>query len=52
MKHSLNFYEIKRGYKIDGTWTLAMVHDVVGLPEGITAEEYRQITGQPYEAQA
>ena len=48
MMHSPNYYTIKRGYKA-GTWTLEMVHDVVGLPEGITAEEYQQITGQPYE---
>lgn len=45
--HSKNYYKIKSGYK-NGAWTKQMVYDVVGLEDGITAEEYELIVGEPY----
>lgn len=32
-----------------GGWDKAKVRSLVGLPTGITAAEYEQITGEPYE---
>lgn len=45
--HSRNFERI-RGYYIRHLWTKAKVYACV--PGQITAEEYQEITGEPYEA--
>jgi len=45
---SKNFQKIKRNYD-RGIWAKEMVYNVVGLPKGITAEEYELIVGEPYE---
>ncbi len=44
--HSKMFEKIKKYYE-DGVWPLAWVANAVG--KKITAEEFEEITGQPYE---
>lgn len=46
--HSKNFEKIKRYYDT-GLWDLAKLHNVVGKASGITAAEYEEITGEPFE---
>lgn len=46
--HSKNFEKIK-GYYDNGLWTQEQVYNVVGKKQGITPEEYEEITGEPYE---
>lgn len=46
--HSKNFEKFKRYYD-EGFWSIEKLHNVVGKSTGITAEEYQEITGQPYE---
>ena len=48
MKHSKNFEKIKTYYN-EGLWDKSRVYAVVGKKTGITAEEYEEITGEPYE---
>lgn len=45
-EHSKNFKKVKKYYD-DGLWSKAKVRAVVG--KWITAEEYEEITGEPYE---
>lgn len=45
MEHSKNFYKVK-GYYDNGQWNLTMVRNAVG--KWITAEEFKEITGQDY----
>lgn len=45
-EHSKNFNKVKKYYD-DGFWSKAKVRAVVG--KWITAEEYEEITGEPYE---
>lgn len=45
--HSKNFEKIK-GYYQSGLWTKEQVYNVVGKKNGITPEEYEEITGEPY----
>lgn len=45
--HSKN-YELIRKYYVTGKWSKKRVYNVVGKPSGITAEEYEEITGEPY----
>lgn len=45
-EHSKNFNKVKK-YHDDGLWSKAKVRAVVG--KWITAEEYEEITGEPYE---
>lgn len=47
VKHSKNFNKVKKYYD-NGLWNKEMVYNVVG--KWITAEEYEEITGEPYEA--
>ena len=44
---SKNFEKIK-GYYDQGLWTITMVRNVVGKKQGITAEEFTEITGKDY----
>ena len=44
--HSKWYDKVKKWYD-QGLWTLDMVFSAV--PKMITADEYEQITGQPYE---
>lgn len=44
---SKNFYKI-RDYYTTGKWSKERVRNVVGKSGGITAEEYKIITGEPY----
>lgn len=46
MNHSKNFEKVKTYYK-RGLWSIERVHNAVG--KWITAEEYEEITGEPYE---
>lgn len=46
--HSKNYLKIKQGYK-KGTWNKEMVYNVVGKKDGITPDEYKEITGEDYE---
>lgn len=49
--HSANFEKVKRYYD-NGQWNKKRVHDAVKNPEKapwITAAEYEEITGEPYE---
>lgn len=46
-EHSKKFEKLKKWYE-DGSWTKKMLHDAVGK-EWITAEEYEEITGEPYD---
>ncbi len=39
--------QIKKWYET-GRWSVDRVYNVVGKPSGITAEEYREITGRKY----
>ena len=39
-----------KNYYDTGIWTKEMLHNVVSRKYGITAEEYFEITGEPYEA--
>ena len=45
--HSNNFEKIKYYYD-HGNWSIERVHAVVGHPNGITPEEFTEITGEPY----
>ena len=45
--HSKNFEKVKKYYD-NGLWSKAKVHNAVG--KWITAEEYEEITGEPFEA--
>lgn len=45
----MSFETIKGFYDL-GMWTASEVKELVG-PEGITPEQFTQITGQPYEVQ-
>lgn len=47
--HSKNF-ELVKNYYDTGKWSKQRVYNVVGKPAGITAEEYEEITGEPYVA--
>ena len=48
MEHSKNFEKIKAYYD-EELWDKSRVYAVVGKKTGITAEEYEEITGEPYE---
>ena len=45
MEHSKNFEKVKTYYD-DGMWNISKVHNAVG--KWITAEEYKEITGEDY----
>lgn len=45
MEHSKNFEKVKTYYD-DGMWNITKVHNAVG--KWITAEEYKEITGEDY----
>lgn len=45
--HSKNFEKFKAYYD-NGLWSKEKLHNVVGKKTGITAEEYEEITGEPY----
>ena len=45
MTHSKNYEKVKNYYK-RGLWSIERVHNAVG--KWITAEEYEEITGEPY----
>ena len=45
-EHSKNYEKVK-GYFDAGRWSLDRVHSAVG--KWITAEEYKEITGEDYE---
>ena len=46
--HSKNYLKFKRYYE-QGLWDIERLRAVVGvLKTGITAEEFKQITGQDY----
>ena len=47
MEHSKNFEKIKRYYE-EGIWGIQRVKAVVGKTNGITADEYFEITGFVY----
>ena len=47
MEHSKNFAKVKDYYE-RGLWDKARVHAVMG--RWITAEEYKEITGEEYKA--
>jgi hypothetical protein len=46
MEHSKNYDKVKSYYD-NGLWSKAKVHNAVG--RWITAEEYEEITGEPYD---
>ncbi len=46
--HSKNYDKFKRYYE-EGLWSKEKLYNVVGKRTGITAEEYEEITGEPYE---
>lgn len=46
-EHSKN-YELIKGYYDSGLWDKERVYNVVGKKNGITPEEYEEITGEPY----
>lgn len=46
MEHSAKFDRVKNYYDM-GLWSKGKVHDAV-IKGWITAEEYREITGEPY----
>ena len=48
MEHSAKFNKVK-GYYDNGFWNVTMVRNAV-IKEWITAEEFEEITGEPYEA--
>lgn len=45
-EHSANFEKVKYYYD-NGIWSITRVHTAVG--KWITAAEYEEITGEPYE---
>ena len=47
IEHSKNFLKIKDYYE-NNLWSIEKVHAVVGKPLGITAEEFKEITGLDY----
>lgn len=47
MEHSKNFEKYKSYYE-KGLWSKERLHNVVGKKAGITAAEYEEITGEPY----
>lgn len=47
MEHSKNFYKIKDYYDRK-LWDKNKVYNVVNKINGITSEEYFEITGEPY----
>ena len=47
--HSKNFNKIKTYYDT-GLWDKERVYNVVGKKNGITPEEYEEITGEPYDS--
>lgn len=47
VEHSKNFAKVK-GYYDKGLWSKERVYNAVG--KWITPEEYKEITGEPYEA--
>ena len=47
MEHSKKYETVKNYYK-RGLWSIARVRNAV-VKEWITAEEFEEITGQPYE---
>lgn len=47
MQHSKKFKKVK-GYYDSGLWNKSKVHDAV-FHSWITAEEYEEITGDPFE---
>lgn len=47
MQHSKKFKKVK-GYYDSGLWSKSKVHDAV-VHSWITAEEYEEITGEPFE---
>lgn len=49
MEHSKNYEKVKRYYD-NGLWTKNMVANAV-KKGWITAEEYQEITGEPYEVE-
>lgn len=44
------YYEKYKNYYDTGIWTKEMLHNIVDRKYGITAEEFFEITGEPYEA--
>lgn len=48
--HTKNYLKIKRNYD-RGLWDKERVYNTVGIPDGITPEEYKQITGDDYAAE-
>lgn len=46
--HSKNFERYK-GFYDSGLWSKEKLYNTVGRKTGITAEEYEEITGEPYE---
>jgi hypothetical protein len=46
--HSKNFETFKSYYE-SGLWSKKKLYNVVGKKTGITAEEYEEITVEPYE---
>lgn len=46
MEHSKMFEKIKKWYE-EGVWPIVWVRNAVG--KKITAEEYEEITGEPYD---
>ncbi len=47
IEHSPN-YELIKNYYDTGKWSKERVHNVVNKPNGITVEEYKEITGEDY----
>lgn len=48
--HSKNYNMVKRNYD-RGLWDIERVRSLVNVPKtGITPEEFKQITGEEYEA--
>ncbi len=47
--NSKNFNKIKTYYDT-GLWDKERVYNVVGKKNGITPEEYEEITGEPYDS--
>lgn len=45
-EHSKNYEKVKKYYD-EGVWSITRVYNAVG--KWITAEEYEEITGEPYE---
>lgn len=47
MSVSKNYAKFKK-YYLKGLWSKKQLYNVVGKKLGITAEEYEEITGEPY----